>query len=113
MDDLQKRIQDSMQRAQDQAQAQIRNMQVDRMNRQHHIEMLNAQQQIVASNYQVANEVHGIKNTLQEQINDNRKEIEESKVTEKKLSKRSWWQFGLSFGIAIAGVVVAIIALFR
>lgn len=78
-----------------------------------HAENILVQQQIVESNKQVAEEVHSISETLQVQITDNREQIKESKVTEKKLAKRSWWQFGLSLAVAVGGVVVAIIALFR
>ena len=111
MDDLQKRIQESMQRAQDQAQAQLRNMQVDRMNHQHHLEMLSAQYRVAETNQQVANEVQGIRHTLQTQIDDNREQIRESKSTEKKLARRSWWQFGLSFGVSLISAATALAAL--
>lgn len=78
-----------------------------------HAENVIAQKQIAESNLQVAKEVNGIRESLQVQISDNREQIKESKTTEKKLAKRSWWQFGLSLAVAVGGVVVAIIALFR
>lgn len=83
------------------------------LEQQRHNDLVLSQLKIAESNKQVANEVHGIRNALQEQIDNNREQIKESKFTEKKLAKRSWWQFGLSLFIAIAGVIVAIIALFR
>lgn len=48
---------------------------------------------------------------LQTQIDDNRKEIENAKLTEKKHSRRSWIQFGISLGVSFIGVVISIIAL--
>ncbi len=78
-----------------------------------HAESMMAHMKIAESSNQIAEEAHNIRETLQAQISDNQEQIKESKTTEKKLAKRSWWQFGLSFGVAVAGVVVAIIALFR
>ena len=76
-----------------------------------HAESIMAHMKIAESNNQIAEEAHNIRETLQAQISDNREQIKESKTTEKKLAKRSWWQFSLSFGVSLISAATAIVAL--
>lgn len=73
--------------------------------------MRDVQHQTMHIEQDIASEVHNIENDLQIQIDDNRKAIAESKITENKLSKRSWWQFGISLFVSIVSTATAVIAL--
>lgn len=105
MDDMQKRLDEMVQRQQDRMHQNMRDMQNNRLKQQHHNEMLNAQLNLINSNNRVAKEVHGIRDALQTQIDEN-------KLTEEKHDKRSKHEFRLSFAVAIVSAAIALAALF-
>lgn len=99
------------QRANERALEEYRAKQAENLTQQRHKEILQAQTNLVESNNRVADEVHGIRDSLQVQIDDNRKEIADAKLTEEKHDKRSKHEFRLSFGVAIFSAVIALAAL--
>ncbi len=99
-------------RAAERARERQRNLHIDLINQIHHDEILQAQSRLIDSNKQVANEIHGIRDSLQEQIDQTQKELEESKLENKRIAKRSWWQFGLSLVVSIVSVAISAVALY-
>lgn len=69
---------------------------------QQHNELLTAQQ-----NHNI--ELQRINRNLQDQIDQTRKELEESKQESDRIAKRSWRQFWISLAVSIGSAVITVI----
>lgn len=73
-----------------------------------HEELLQVQTDLIESNKQVASEVHGIRDSLQVQIDNNSKKIDQSDLKNEEREKRHNRQFWFTFGASLVSALATL-----